>query len=74
MNISLTPEQSDVLAARAAENNQTPESVVLDWIDCLVVAARAQSATNLQRAAGALPYEKRQELITTVQTFIQKNA
>jgi len=74
MNPPLSTEQTDVLAAHAAPNNKTSEAVVLEWIDGLVAQARAQSAANLQRAADALPYEKRKELIETVQDFIQANA
>jgi hypothetical protein len=73
MNLPLSTEQIDVLAANASANNQTPEEFVLQWINHLVASARAQAATNLQRAADALPYEKRQELIQTVQAFIQAN-
>jgi len=74
MNLPLSTEQTDVLAANAAANNQTPEAFVLEWVNHLVAGARAQAAANLQRAADPLPYEKRQELQGIVQNFIQTNA
>ncbi len=74
MNINFTQEQTDALTALATANGKTVEAVILEWADGHVDAARARSAAQLKTAADALPYEKRQELIATVQSFIAANA